>query len=413
MMDNAPATTVVVTGLGAMTAAGRGVPLLWDAALQGTSLAQWREAERAREMRSAVCSAPQFELDLPKLGRLRQMDRSVQLAGMAALEAWQNAALPGRALIPERIAIFVGSSRGPLGTVLDSHAAYTTGERVWPSFAPNNTFGCVSGALSTVFEARGPCLTISAACASSAMALALAAQQIVAGSADVVLAGGADAPLHDLLLAQLRSARLLASHPDPRLACRPFDAARNGAVLGEGAAFLVLESLASARKRGAPIYARLAGWAMNSEGSERTGVSADNASLYRSMRDALTMAAATPADVGYINAHGTGTQLNDRMEAEAIDRLGAGKLRIATSSTKPVTGHCMGAAAAIEAVICVLALERQSLPPSANCEDPAVDCPLDLVLNRPRQSTVKAVLSNSAGFWGNNASLLFTPPPSL
>ena len=412
MMDNAPATTVVVTGLGAMTAAGRGVPALWGAALQGTSLAKWREAERVGEMPSAVCSVRDLELDLPRLGRLRQMDRSVQLAGVAALEAWQHAALPGRALIPERIAIFVGSSRGPLGTVLDSHTAYAAGERVWPSFAPNNTFGCISGALSSIFGARGPCLMISAACASSAIALALAAQQIIAGTADVALAGGADAPLHDLLLAQLRSARVLASHPDPRFACRPFDAARNGAVLGEGAAFLVLESLASARKRGAPIYARLAGWAMNSEGSERTGMSADNASLHRSMCDALTVAAAAPTDVGYINAHGTGTQLNDRMEAEAINRLGAGKLRIPTSSTKPVTGHCMGAAAAIEAVICVLALERQSLPPSANCEEPSEDCPLDLVLNQPRRCAVKAVLSNSAGFWGNNASLLFTPSPS-
>lgn len=412
-MNNHSGTSVVVTGLGAITAAGRGVPALWEAVLQGTSLAQWREAQRTGEMRSAVCSVPRLELDLPKLGRLRQLDRSVQLAGVAALEAWQDAALSGRGLIPERIAIFVGSSRGPLGTVLDSHTAYTAGKRVRPSFAPNNTFGCISGALSTIFEARGPCLTISAACASSAMALALASQQIIAGTVDVALAGGADAPLHDLLLAQLRSARVLASHPDPRLACRPFDATRNGAVLGEGAAFLVLESLASVRKRGASIHARLAGWAMNSEGSERTGMSADNASLYRSMCDALTVAAAAPTDVGYINAHGTGTQLNDRMEAEAINRLGAGKLRIPTSSTKPVTGHCMGAAAAIEAVISVLALERQSLPPSANCEEPAEDCPLDLVLNRSRQCAVKAVLSNSAGFWGNNASLVFTQPPPL
>jgi 3-oxoacyl-(acyl-carrier-protein) synthase len=288
---------------------------------------------------------------------------------------------------------------------------HATGERIWPSVAPNSTIGCLSGALSTVFGARGPCLTISAACISSAAAVALAAQQILAGTVDVALAGGAEAPLRDLILAQLQSAGVLASHSDPRLACRPFDRARNGTVIGEGAAFLVLESLASARKRGARIRARLAGWAMGSDGGERTGISGDSECLRRNMNEALALAHLSAADLDYVNAHGTGTELNDRMEARAIGGLAGENTRLVTSSTKAVTGHSMGAVAAIDALISVLALERQSLPPSTNCFAQASDCPIALVAARPARSAVNVVLSHSAGFWGNHASLIFTRPP--
>ncbi|MGI8432081.1 MAG: hypothetical protein ACR2MW_07320 [Chthoniobacterales bacterium] len=180
-------------------------------------------------------------------------------------------------------------------------------------------------------------------------------------------------------------------------------------MLGEGAAFLVLESLPSARKRGVAIHAQLGGWAIGSDGGERTGMSTDFESLYHQMQRALTMAD-VPAEAHlYINAHGTGTDLGDRMETNVINRLARENRNVVTSSTKAVTGHCMGAAAAIEAVISVLALEREYLPPSANCFEQASDCVLALVREQPRSGAVAAVLSNSAGFWGNNASLVFTP----
>ncbi|MGI8890851.1 MAG: beta-ketoacyl-[acyl-carrier-protein] synthase family protein [Chthoniobacterales bacterium] len=399
---------VVITGLGAFTPAGPSVASLWKAVTTGETYAQWRALQGDEDARVPVCPAPDPELQADELRRLRRMDRSVQFAGAAAWEAWNDAGLNTVVVQPERVAVLAGTSRGPIGTIINSQAAYDSGERLRPSVAPNSTIGCLSGSLSTVFGARGPCLTISAACISGAAALTLAAQQIQAGMADFAIAGGAEAPLQELALAQLQSSRVLAVHEDPRVACRPFDRERNGTVIGEGAGFLVLESLASARKRGARIHAHFSGWALGSEGSERTGIGEDSECLRRNMRAALLMAQVSAEELDYINAHGTGTDLNDRMEARAISELARANRRLATSSTKAVTGHCLGATAAIEAIISVMALENGCLPPSTNCFEQADDCPVDLILGEPRSSSVGAVLSNSAAFWGKNASLVFT-----
>ena len=336
----------------------------------------------------------------------------MQLAGAAAWEAWDDAGLDKSTPEPDRIAIFAGTSRGSLGAILDAQTAYTAGERVRPSVAPHSTIGCLSGALSTVFGAQGPCLTVSAACISGAASIALAAQHILTGAVDVALAGGAEAPLHDLVLAQLQSARVLGSHQDARFACRPFDSTRDGTVIGEGAAFLVLESLASARQRGAPIYAHLAGWAMGSDGVERAGIGEGSECLRRVMKGALDMAQLPVESLGYINLHGTGTVLNDRMEASAVRAVAGSNKNLLSSSTKAVTGHCLGATAAIEAVISVLALQKQCLPPSANCFAQAADCSLSLVLDQARESSFSAALSNSAAFWGKNASLVLRKSPA-
>ncbi len=407
-----PTEPVMVTGLGAFTNAGGTVDDLWKAGLAGVSHAEWREPGEKGGPRFPVCPVPDPELQAYELRRLRRMDRSVQFAGAAAWEAWNDAGLNRHAPPLHRVAIFSGTSRGPLRTVLDAQSAHSAGKPTRPSVAPNSTIDCLSGSLSTVFGVGGPCLTISAACISGAAAIALAAQQIASGTVDLALAGGAEAPLCDLVFAQLQSARVLASHTDPRLACRPFDRARNGIVLGEGAAFLVLESLSSARRRSARIHAQLSGWAMGSEGTERTGIGNDSECLQRTMREALAMAQVPLEDVGYINAHGTGTELNDRMEAQAITAVGGANRRLATSSTKAITGHCLGATAAMEAVISILALENQCLPPTANCFEQASDCPLELILGQPRQASFNAVISNSAAFWGKNASLVFTRAPA-
>jgi 3-oxoacyl-[acyl-carrier-protein] synthase II len=396
---------VAITGMGSITAAGAGVQALWTAVQRGQSLGRWRKPEQPTGRTEAVCSLPENALTGPVLNRLRRMDRSIQLAAIAAREAWENALLHKVAPAAERVAIFAGTSRGPVGLILNEGRRFVENGRVLPSVAPNSTFNCLSGALSSMFSARGPCLTISAACASSAGAIVLAAQQIAMGTVDVALAGGAEAPLHDWILAQLRSTDVLASHVDPARACRPFDTERNGTILGEGAAFLVLESPASARRRGALSQIQLAGWGLASEAGKRTGINRHHIALCHCMDRALEMAKASPVSLGYINAHGTGTDLNDRLEAQAINRLGTRS--IATSSTKAVTGHCMGAAAAVEAVVSILAIQNQQLPPTANCECPAEDCPLELVLERPRTAVIRSALSNSSGFWGSNASLLF------
>jgi 3-oxoacyl-[acyl-carrier-protein] synthase II len=191
--------------------------------------------------------------------------------------------------------------------------------------------------------------------------------------------------------------------------CRPFDLRRNGTVLGEGAAFLVLEPLAQARARGATVHALLGGWSMAADLGGRAGTHESGEALYQCMSDALAMASLEPGQVDYVNAHGTGTRLNDRVEAQAIRRLFSHG--VPCSSTKAVTGHCMGAAAALEALVCILALQRQRLPPSAGLDELDPECPVAPVRQTARLAEVRAVLSNSSGFWGHTAALLFRAAP--
>jgi 3-oxoacyl-[acyl-carrier-protein] synthase II len=229
-----------------------------------------------------------------------------------------------------------------------------------------------------------------------------------------MLAGGADAPLHDAIVRQLLSTGILGSHADPRQACRPFDATRNGTILGEGAAFLVLESLASARRRGARVHAHLAGWAMGSDYLHCTAPREDGEGLFQVMTRALAQAGLPAQRLDYVNAHGTGTRLNDRLEVVALRRLLGDRLaEVPCSSTKPVTGHCLGAAAALEAVVSVLALQGETVPPTACCTDLDPECPIDAVQGSARRAPLRAVMSNSLGFWGNNASLVFVHPQCL
>jgi 3-oxoacyl-(acyl-carrier-protein) synthase len=226
-----------------------------------------------------------------------------------------------------------------------------------------------------------------------------------------MLAGGAEAPLQDVLIRQLLSTGILGSHADPRRACRPFDATRDGTLLGEGAAFLVLEAADAARRRGAPIHAYLTGWAVGADCYHCTAPPEDGAGLLRVMTQALDQAGLGAADLDYINAHGTGTRLNDRLEAVALRRLLGARLgQVPCSSTKPITGHCLGATPALEAVISILALRHHCVPPTANCTELDPDCPLDVVPAACRLAPLRVVMSNSLGFWGNNASLIFTRP---
>ena len=222
-----------------------------------------------------------------------------------------------------------------------------------------------------------------------------------------MVAGGAEAPLQDAVIRQILSTGILGSHPDPRQACRPFDATRNGTLIGEGAAFLVLESLDSARRRGVPVLSRLLGWAMGADTTHRTSPRDDGEGLVQVTRCALRGQTGAEA-IDYVNLHGTGTPLNDRIEALAMRRLLGDRLHnVACSSTKPVSGHCLGASAALEAVITVLCLQEQLAPPTAHCREPDPECPLDLVTGRARPMDMQVAMSNSLGFWGKNASLIF------
>lgn len=413
--------SVVVTGMGAFCGAGASAGELWQAVLRGESPANWLPAEISPAgMQVAGCLAPN-----PPLTRLtRKMDRSAQLAHAAAQEAWQAARLDTRAVAPERIGVFVGTSRGAVGKLADSVAADLRGRigecpnanppphvgGYWarPSDAAHCSLANVSGMLSLAFPAHGPALTVSATCASGAVAIALAAQQILLGTVDVALAGGAEAPLTPLVIAQLHAAGILGHDTNPRLTCKPFDTARNGIVLGEGAGFLVLESLASARRREVNILARLAGWSLAAEGTERVGMDRTGASLSRVIAEAIEMAGISPAKLSYVNAHGTGTLLNDLAEANALrTALGCEATRVPCSSTKAVTGHCLGASAALEAVIAIQSIRQGRLPGTTNCStvDPSVE--LNVLRASSAGREVSSALSVSAGFWGNQAALVF------
>lgn len=403
------ATPVVITGMGAITSAGAGVKALWKGVIEGKGLAQSLGLRKPESLQAMVGCRVAEPVMLPGSGALlSKADRSAQLAVRAAAEALQQAGLDGRQMPSDRIAIVAGTSRGPVGKLGDAMKRAESG-RVLPSQAASSTISALSGTLSVHFGIRGPALTVSTACASAATAIALGAELLLLGNADAVLVGGAEAPLHPLILSQLSAAGVLGVGDDPTTICRPFDRSREGTVLGEGAAFLVLELEANARRRGVVPLACLKGWAVGAEGEQRAGINANADALVAVLKSALDTADISVNDVDYINAHGTGTRMNDRQESLAILRVfGEERNCIACSSIKPVVGHCMGASGAIEAVVCVEVLRHQLAPPTANWHHPDLECPVDVVSGQARKISARNVISNSCGFWGNNGVLVFS-----
>ncbi len=400
---------VVVTGVGVVSAAGLTVAELWKNACSATVSANWRDFEYGGELlRRAVCAVPPFESQIDHFPRARKMDRAVQMALAAADQAWKGAGLDNGGISPERIGVVLGTSRGPV----EKRTLYAdTGRaaRIMPSFAANGTIGSFNGALSQFLAIYGPSVTVSATCASAAAAIALGAEQILLGLADTMLVGGTDAVLHPYIIAQLDAAGVLGQHEDPRQTCRPFDRSRNGLCLSEGAAVLVLESARAAQRRGAKPLGRLAGWATGVENAGRAGVGQGGAMLANTMNRALQAAGLEPDAIDYINAHGTGTVVNDAAEAAAIRKVFSDQsVPPPCSSTKPITGHCMGATPAMEAILSLQALQHQTIPPTANCHDPDPACAIDVVPLRARAAKLKNVMSSSLGFWGSHAALIFS-----
>ena len=399
---------VVVTGMGSFSAADNGVDALWTAALAGQSSAAWREFEMEIQCeRFAVCSAPELDVFSAELHSVRKLDRCVQMAWLAANQAWTQARFTD-AYPPARTGIMVGSSRGPLGKRSESFGL-TGHQKFPPSLSANSTFACISGALAQSFKLRGTGAMISATCASAAFAIGLAAEQILLGKADAMIVGGTEAPLNFAVLAQLQSSGVLGFHEDARQTCRPFDATRNGIALGEGSAFLILESARTAAARGATALAKLSGWSGCLDDSGRVGVHEDGSGLLQVMEQSLQVAGLGAEQIDYINAHGTGTKMNDHAEACAIKKLLGDRAAIVPcSSTKPVTGHCLGATPALEAVICIEALRRQKIPPTANCLQPDPLCPINAQPLATPSAPLTHVMSNSLGFWGYHAALIFS-----
>lgn len=402
---------IVVTGMGVWAAGTRSPEALYAAALGGRSTAVWLDLPGPiGVMRIAACRAPDIDLETSELRVARRLDRVALLAFLAGLDAWRDSGLaddPG--VDPARVGVFSGMSRGPIAKGLEAAAAFEHGT-LRPSSSADSTLTSVNGVISYGIGARGPSASVVATCASAAVAIGVAATHLMVGEADVVVAGGAEAAIVPLMCAQLDTAGVVGHHEEAELTCRPFDVRRNGMVIGDGAGFLVLERSSSARVRGRVPYARLAGWGYGVDTTSRVGITPRGEGLVRVARHALDTGDLSPRDIGYVNAHGTGTRLNDTAESAAlIDLFGHGAVP-PTSSTKPITGHCMGATPALEAIIAILAMRNANLPPTANLEQPDPACELDHIRDSPRQAIVDAVLSTSLGFWGMQGALVFTRP---
>lgn len=394
-----PTHSIAITGIGAFCAAGEDANALWNSVLAGKSFAAREVFDDERT--HAVCRAPSIGHLLPKL--LRTADRSAKLAHAAASEALTHAALETISN-PDRIGLAIGSSRGPVEK-LEAAIERSRGSRCKPTALVSASFGSLAGSLAQSLGIQGPTSVLSATCASAAVAIGWAADQILLGRTDLMLAGGTDAPLTTALLAQLEAAGITGHHEDPTQICRPFANDRTGIVPGEGAGFLVLENLAHAIKRGARPVAILSGWSGGMDSAGRTDIDLQGAGLARTIRSCLAHAALQPSDIDHINTHGTGTRQNDLGESRAIETIFG--TEIPSVSIKPVTGHCMGASPALEAVACVQSLLSQTLPPAINSSPRDPECRIRLETSA-RQANLRHILSNSSGLWGAHACLVFS-----
>ena len=401
---------VVVTGLGAVTPIGGDVASTWEAALAGRSGVDFIRAFDPEGFPVRIAAeVKDFDATTVVSAKdARKLDRNVLLAVAAAKEAVGDADLNG--FEPNRVGIVFGSAIGGfLGIMEQAEILRERGpDRVSPNFLPNVLVDSASGQLAITLGIRGPNYAPVSACATGSHAVGEGAELIRRGDADAVLAGGTEACIHPLILAGFCAMRGLAAEDEhPPRASRPFDATRAGFVIGEGACTLVLEELEHARARGARIYAEVLAYGTSNDAHHMAQPEPEAIGVSDMMKAALRRAEVSPERVGYINAHGTSTPLGDLAETRAIKQVfGDHAYKLAVSSTKSVTGHCFGAAGAIEAMMCVLALHHGVLPPTANYEHPDPECDLDYVPNESRKAEVDVALSNAMGLGGHNACVL-------
>lgn len=403
---------VVITGIGLVTPLGVGIEANWEALLAG---------------RSGIRTVTRFDLtgfpvriagevsnfDVQQFidkKEARKMDLFVHYAIAAADLAIKDAGIDLAKLEGENTGVYVGSGIGGLGSIEDTHRVLLEKgpSRVSPYFIIQTIINEASAHISIRYKARGPNMSNVTACSTGAHAIGESFRMIQLGLADRMIAGGAEAPITPLSLAGFSSMKALSERNDePEKACRPFDAQRDGFVMSEGAGIVLLEELNAALDRGAKIYAEVAGYGLNGDAYHVTAPSPDGEGAARVMKLAIDEAGISPADIQYINAHGTSTPYNDRVETLAIKSLfGEAARKVAISSTKSMTGHLLGAAGGVEAGLTALTIDRQVLPPTINYEFPDPDCDLDYVPNKPRTAEVIYALTNSFGFGGTNACLL-------
>jgi 3-oxoacyl-[acyl-carrier-protein] synthase II len=417
---------VVVTGMGIACPLGLGVELVWKRLVAGESGIGAIQSFDTKDLTSKV--AGQVPSGTAATGGLdvnawipikdqKKMDRFIQLALVAAAEAvadagWENAPEEERL----RTGVMIGSGIGGLPTIYEASLQVAAGKsrRLSPFFIPSALINLASGHVSIRWGFKGPNHSVVTACATGVHALGDAARLIALGDADVMVAGGAEATVSEIGMAGFCAARALSTgyNDDPTRASRPWDEGRDGFVMGEGAGVVVLEELEHAKARGAKIYAEVVGYGMSGDAYHITAPSEDGDGAYRSMKAALASARVTPAQVQYVNAHGTSTPMGDDLEMGAVERLwGDAASGLAMSSTKSAVGHLLGAAGAVEGIFSVLAIRDGVAPPTLNLEKPSRPSAIDRVAKTAQQRPIEVALSNSFGFGGTNASIVFRAAP--
>jgi 3-oxoacyl-[acyl-carrier-protein] synthase II len=414
-MEHSPSDSrrVVVTGLGVVHGLGQDVDTFWASLLAGRCgigrITRFDPSDLACQIGAEVRDwDPADHMD-PK--EVRRNDRYTHFGYVAARQAVKDAALDMTRADPDRVGVMIGSGIGGMWTYESQLKvmAEKGARKVSPFTIPSLIGNICSGLVAIDLGARGPNFGVVSACATGTHALGEAAHMIRRGDVDVMVAGGSEAAITPFAYAAFSSMKAMSTrNDDPAHACRPFDAQRDGFVMGEGAGVMVLESFEHAQARGARIYAELAGYAATCDAFHITQPDPDGKGLSMAMRRALASARVQPEAIDYINAHGTSTPYNDKFETLAIKRIfGDHARRLAVSSTKSMTGHLLGAAGGIESVISVKSIQTGMLAPTINLEHPDPDCDLDYVPNQARAAKVRTVLSNNLGFGGQNASIVF------
>ncbi|MBQ7249156.1 MAG: beta-ketoacyl-ACP synthase II [Deltaproteobacteria bacterium] len=404
---------VVVTGVGVISALGTGVEKNWEALMAGRSGIDRISRFDASSLPSRIAGEVRdFDGEqFMEKKELRKTDRFIQYAIAATDMAMKDSGLKIDAGNAERVGVLVGAGLGGISTLEQSHTACEQGgyRKISPFFIPMLIINLAPGQIAMRYGAKGPNFSVCSACATGTHSIGEACQLIRRGSADVMIAGGTESTVTMLSIGGFCAMKALSTRNDePQKASRPFDKNRDGFVLGEGAGIVILEEYEAARRRGAKIYGEICGYGLTGDAYHITHPAPHGEGAARCMQLALDDAGVKPEEVIYINAHGTSTPVNDLYETMAIKTVfgeHAGKLMV--SSTKGATGHALGAAGAIEAVYTLLAMNRGMVPPTINYEEPDPECDLDVVPNHPRAADVSVSMSNSFGFGGTNASLLF------
>ncbi len=404
---------VVITGLGLLTPLGIGVKMTWENLVYGKSGIGKITCFDASAFPTQIAGEVKGfnPEDYIESKEIKKMDRFIHFAVAAAKMAIDDSGLKITDSNAERIGVIVGSGIGGLGTIEHYHSVLLEKgpRRITPFFIPMLVINLASGQISIKFGAKGPNSAVATACATGSHSIGDAFKIIQRGEADVMIAGGTEAVITPLGIGGFNAMKALSTRNDePEKASRPFDIDRDGFVMGEGAGIVILESLESATDRGAKIYAEIVGYGMTADAYHITAPALGGEGAARCMKITLKNGGVNPSEVDYINAHGTSTKYGDELESNAIKTVfGEHAYKVVVSSTKSMTGHLLGAAGGVEAIICALSIYNGIVPPTINLDNPDPECDLDYVPYKSREMIVNYVLSNSFGFGGTNACLLF------